>query len=430
MKRIILVVLLALLILPVLSSTKNLYVVEVEGEIGLATQRVIDNAIDKANTDGTALIIEIDTPGGRGDVMKDIIKKMNSSTIPVVVFVSPEGSMAASAGTYIAMASNFVVMAPSTSIGACEPIMGYDPQSGKIMEAPEKVINYYTAYMRSLAEGHGRDPDVAEKFVTENLSLTPQSALEKGMIELQADDLQDFIEKADGMQLKGMEGRLNIVNAEIKIIEPSIKDKFIMTITDPNIAYFLITIGILGLFFGFTTPGWHVPETVGALCLGLGIIAQGYIGFNIGGFLLIGLGILFFVIELLTPTFGLFTIAGVLSFFFGSMFLFSTTGEVHWMVSREFFTNFRYLVLIVTFCVGAFFVFGISKALKLRKTKPTTGKEQMLGVRGTADTDIDPEGQIRARGERWNVYSDKKIERGERVEVIGVEGLKLKVKRE
>jgi len=428
MKKIILVLLLVFM-MPLVFSARTVYVVKLNGEIGVATERVIDNAIERANIDGVALIIEMDTPGGRGDAMMNIIKKIESSKIPVIVFVSPKGAIAASAGTYIAMASNLIAMAPGTSIGACEPILGYDPTTGEIMEAPQKTINFYSSYMRSLAESHGRNPDDAEKFVTENLSLTPKSALEKGLIELEAEDLQDLIEKADGMKLKGREGELNLKNVRVEYFETSFKDKFIMTITDPNIAYLLMTIGILGLIFGFTTPGWHVPETLGAVCLALGVIAQGYIGFNLGGFVLIGLGILFFVIELLTPTFGLFTIAGIASFFFGSMFLFSATGEVKWVIHREFFTQFRYLVILITVCVGIFFAFGLTKAMKLRKTKPTTGKEEMIGLVGIADTDIDPEGQILVRGERWNVYSDKKINKGEKVEVVDVDGLILKVKK-
>jgi len=428
MKKIILIVLLVLLI-PLVSSAKTVYVIKLEGEIGLASQQVVDKAVERANVDGAALIIEMDTPGGRGDAMMEIIKTIESSEIPVIVFVSPKGAIAASAGTYIAMASSLIAMAPGTSIGACEPILGYDPTTGQIMEAPEKTINFYSSYMRSLAESHDRNPDDAEKFVTENLSLTPKSALEKGLIELQADNLYDLIEKADGMKLKGREGRLDLKDVNIEILEASFKDKFILTITNPNIAYFLMTIGLLGLIFGFTTPGWHVPETIGAVCLALGIIAQGYIGFNLGGFILIGLGILFFVIELLTPTFGLFTIAGIASFFFGSMFLFSAAKDVEWVISREFYTQFRYLVLIITICVALFFIFGLSKAIKLRRTKPTTGKDEMLGIIGTADTDIDPEGQILVRGERWNVYSDEKINKGEKVEVIYMDGLTLKVKK-
>jgi len=429
MKKIVILTVLLLLLVPWISSTKTVYVTKLEGEVGLATQQMIDKAVGRANIDGTALIIEMDTPGGRGDAMMEIIKTIDSSKIPVIVFVSPKGAIAASAGTYIAMASNLIAMAPSTSLGACEPILGYDPTTGQIMEAPEKTINFYSSYMKSLAESHGRDPDIAEKFVKENLSLTPKSALEKGMIDLQADNLYDLIKKADGMKLKGMEKRLDLKDANIKTLEVSFKDKFIITITNPNIAYFLMTIGILGLIFGFTTPGWHVPESIGAVCLALGIIAQGYIGFNLGGFILIGLGILFFVIELLTPTFGLFTIAGIASFFFGSMFLFSATKNVEWVINREFFTQFRYLTIIITICVALFFVFGLSKAIKLRKTKPTTGKEEMLGIVGKADTDINPEGQILARGERWNVYSDERINKGEKVEVTDVDGLTLKVKK-
>jgi membrane-bound serine protease (ClpP class) len=369
--------------------------------------------------------------------MMRIIQLIDQSQIPVIIYVAPQGAIAASAGTFISMGAHLVVMAPGTSIGACEPIIGYDPTTGQIQEAPDKYKKFYAGVMRSLAEPHGRDADLAEKFVTENLTLTTEEALETGMIDLIASDVEELLEKTEGMQTRGpVFGEivtLNLSGADIVEVELGLTERILSVITNPNIAYLLLMVGIYGLIFGFLSPGWHVPETIGAICLILAIISFGYVNLNVGGIILILAAFVFFIIEVVTPTFGLFTFAGAVCLIFGSLMLFRTgvgeAGTIDRFVSREWYEQFRYMVITIAGFSVLFFGFGIYKAVRLRMTKPKTGGEELLGMVGVADEDLDPEGQIKIRGERWMAEARQKIKKGEKVKVIGRKGLLLIVEK-
>ena len=413
--------------------------VNIKAEINPSTERIFEDAIKEAvSQNASALIIQLDTPGGAGDSMMHIIQLIDQSQIPVIIYVAPQGAMAASAGTFISMGAHLVVMAPGTSIGACEPIIGYDPTTGQIQEAPEKYKKFYAGVMRSLAESHGRDEELAETFVTENLTLTAVEALEAGIIDVIAQDVYEVLEKADGMETRGpVFGEvitLELSGAEIVEIELGTTEKILAVITNPNIAYLLLMVGIYGLVFGFLSPGWHVPETIGAICLILAIIAFGYVNLNVGGIILIIAAFVFFIIEVATPTFGLFTFAGAVCLFFGSLMLFRVgmgdMGGIDRFVSREWYVQFRYIAITIAVFSILFFGFGMYKALRLRLTKPKTGGEEMLGLVGTADEELDPEGQIKIRGERWKAEARTKIKKGEKVRVVGRDGLLLIVERE
>ena len=412
--------------------------VNIKAEINPSTERIFEDAIKEAvSQNASALIIQLDTPGGAGDSMMHIIQLIDQSQIPVIIYVAPQGAMAASAGTFISMGAHLVVMAPGTSIGACEPIIGYDPTTGQIQEAPEKYKKFYAGVMRSLAESHGRDEELAETFVTENLTLTAVEALEAGIIDVIAQDVYEVLEKADGMETRGpVFGEvitLELSGAEIVEIELGTTEKILAVITNPNIAYLLLMVGIYGLVFGFLSPGWHVPETIGAICLILAIIAFGYVNLNVGGIILIIAAFVFFIIEVATPTFGLFTFAGAVCLFFGSLMLFRVgmgdMGGIDRFVSREWYVQFRYIAITIAVFSILFFGFGMYKALRLRLTKPKTGGEEMLGLVGTADEELDPEGQIKIRGERWKAEARTKIKKGEKVRVVGRDGLLLIVER-
>ena len=412
--------------------------VNIKAEINPSTERIFEDAITEAvSQNASALIIQLDTPGGAGDSMMHIIQLIDQSQIPVIIYVAPQGAMAASAGTFISMGAHLVVMAPGTSIGACEPIIGYDPTTGQIQEAPEKYKKFYAGVMRSLAESHGRDEELAETFVTENLTLTAAEALEAGIIDVIAQDVYEVLEKADGMETRGpVFGEvitLELSGAEIVEIELGTTEKILAVITNPNIAYLLLMVGIYGLVFGFLSPGWHVPETIGAICLILAIIAFGYVNLNVGGIILIIAAFVFFIIEVATPTFGLFTFAGAVCLFFGSLMLFRVgmgdMGGIDRFVSREWYVQFRYIAITIAVFSILFFGFGMYKALRLRLTKPKTGGEEMLGLVGTADEELDPEGQIKIRGERWKAEARTKIKKGEKVRVVGRDGLLLIVER-
>ena len=420
------------------AEQKQVYLVNIKAEINPSTERIFEDAIKEATSaDALALIVQLDTPGGTGDSMMRIIQLIDQSQIPVIIYVAPQGAIAASAGTFISMGAHLVVMAPGTSIGACEPIIGYDPTTGQIQEAPDKYKKFYAGVMRSLAEPHGRDADLAEKFVTENLTLTTEEALEAGMIDLIASNVDELLEKTEGMQTRGpVFGEivtLHLSGADIVEVELGLTERILSVITNPNIAYLLLMVGIYGLIFGFLSPGWHVPETIGAICLILAIVSFGYVNLNVGGIILILAAFVFFIIEVATPTFGLFTFAGAVCLIFGSLMLFRTgvgdTGTIDRFVSREWYEQFRYMVITIVGFSVLFFGFGIYKAVRLRMTKPKTGGEEILDMVGVADEDLDPEGQVKIRGERWRAEATQKIKKGEKVKVIDRKGLLLIVEK-
>ena len=420
------------------AEQKQVYLVNIKAEINPSTERIFEDAIKEATSaDALALIVQLDTPGGTGDSMMRIIQLIDQSQIPVIIYVAPQGAIAASAGTFISMGAHLVVMAPGTSIGACEPIIGYDPTTGQIQEAPDKYKKFYAGVMRSLAEPHGRDADLAEKFVTENLTLTTEEALEAGMIDLIASDVEELLEKTEGMQTRGpVFGEivtLHLSGADIVEVELGLTERILSVITNPNIAYLLLMVGIYGLIFGFLSPGWHVPETIGAICLILAIVSFGYVNLNVGGIILILAAFVFFIIEVATPTFGLFTFAGAVCLIFGSLMLFRTgvgdAGTIDRFVSREWYEQFRYMVITIVGFSVLFFGFGIYKAVRLRMTKPKTGGEEILDMVGVADEDLDPEGQVKIRGERWRAEATQKIKKGEKVKVIDRKGLLLIVEK-
>ncbi|MBU6998494.1 MAG: nodulation protein NfeD [Theionarchaea archaeon] len=420
-------------------QSKQVYLIKISAEINASTERVFEDAIVTAmSEDASALIIQLDTPGGAGDAMMRIIQLIDQSQIPVLIYVAPQGAIAASAGTFISMGAHLVVMAPGTSMGACEPIIGYDPTTGQIQEAPEKYKRFYAGVMRSLAESHGRDAALAEKFVLENLTLTADEALEAGMADVIASNLTEVLEKSEGMETRGpVFGEVQVLHlkdAEIVEIQMGLVDRILSVITNPTITYVLFMIGIYGLIFGFLSPGWHVPETLGAVCLILALIGFGYINLNTGGIILIIAACVFFVIEAATPTFGLFVSAGAVCVFFGSLMLFRVgvgdTETLSRFVSREWYVEFRYVVIAATIVTVTFFAFALYKVIKLRLTKARTGGEEILGMVGRAVEDLDPEGQIKIRGERWKAESRQKIKKGEKVRVIDRKGLLLIVEKE
>ncbi|ASJ01839.1 nodulation protein NfeD [Thermococcus profundus] len=416
-------------------SEKKVYVAKFEGVITSYSADQFSRYIDAAERgNAEALIIEIDTPGGSGEAMQEIIQRIKESTVPVIIYVYPPGAIAASAGTYIALGSHLVAMAPSTSIGACEPIMGYSA-NGSIVKAPEKIRNFYIAYIKSLAEASGRNMTAAEKFITEDLSLTPEEAMKAHVIEITAYDVNDLLKKANGMKTKiPVKGRgyvtLNFTDVKIVTLEPSFKDEVVRYISDPTVAYVLINIGILGLIFGFLTPGWHVPETVGAILLVLGLIGLGYFGYNAAGLILVFLSIIFFIAEALTPTFGLFTVAGVVTMVIGGILLFGGGNE--YLIQTSTFSTLRIIIIVITLLLGLFFAFGVAAVVRDRRRKAQTGKEEMIGEVGKVVQELNPEGMIKIRGELWKAESKTRepIKVGENVRVVGMRGLTLIVVKE
>ncbi len=426
---------LALLLPSVHAQNNVVYVAKVDGMITGYTVDQFDRYISEAEKNNAeAIIIELNTPGGRADAMQAIVTRIQNAKVPVIIYVYPSGGMAASAGTYIALSSHLIAMSPGTVIGACRPILGYG-QNGSIVEAPPKITNFYIAYLRELAKMSGRNETLAEEFITKDRSVTPEEALKYGVIEVIATNVDELLQKADGMETKipvAGKGRvtLHLKDAEVVYIEPSFRDTVVKYITDPTIAYILLNIGFIGLIFGFLTPGWHVPETIGAIMLVLGLIGLGYFGYSSAALILIVLAMIFFIAEALTPTFGLFTVAGVITFILGGIMLFSGNGG-EYLVTGETYSILRIAIIVTAVLLGLFFLFGAATVVKAHRKKPEAGREELVGQVGKVVEELDPEGVVKLHGELWKAESrdGSRIQVGDRIRVVEVRGLTLIVER-
>jgi membrane-bound serine protease (ClpP class) len=411
-------------------ESKVIYLAEIEGLIAGGTENQFEKLFSKSH-DAEAVIIVIDTPGGIATAMENIIKKIQESSIPVIIYVAPSGSQAFSAGTFILLSAHLAAMAPSTSIGACQPRM-INPATGLPETAPEKEIKAYTTYIKSIAEARGRNVTIAERFVTENLALSPQEALDAGVIEIVASDINDLLQKATNMTIKGtINGEtviLDFTDAKIITLDWNARDVFLNLITDPQIASLLLTIGILGLVFGFLSPGFHVPETVGAICIILGALGLAYIGVNIAGIILVALGILFFIIEALTPTFGFWTTAAIISLIIGIILI--PGSDAIYQMPSGWFVSFRIGSIIIAMTLGIFFAYGLTAAWRAKRKKPVTGRIAMIGKKGITTTRLNPRGQVKISGEIWNAESlEGPIPKNTEIVVSEKERLLLKVKK-
>jgi membrane-bound serine protease (ClpP class) len=398
------------------------FVAEVEGIINPATAKFIIESIDQAVKEGgQCLIIELDTPGGLMDSMRNIVKKMLGSPIPVIVYVGPGGARAASAGVFITMAANIAVMAPGTHIGAAHPVTLGEGKESKTMS--EKIVNDTVSYIKTIAKTRGRNVEWGENAVRKSVSITEEEALKLHVIDLVSPDLPDLLTKIDGRVVKfdGVTRTLLTKGVQPRSIKMSWRYKLLDTISNPTIAYILLMLGIYGIFFELSNPGAILPGVVGGIFLILAFYALQMLPVNFAGLALILFAIILFIAEIKVVSHGLLAVGGVISLFLGSMMLFESPTE-YMRVSLS--------VIIPAVLVSAgFFIFAVTKAIRARLTKPTTGMEGLIEEIGTASTSIAPEGKISIHGEFWNVTSDQKIEAGEKVRVIGVTNLKLKVKR-
>ncbi len=401
---------------------REVYVTSYSGIISPISSRFISSIIDEATKKGAyLLIIELDTPGGLDTSMREIVKKILNAEIPVVVYVYPKGARAASAGVFITLSAHIAAMAPGTNIGAAHPVslMG---KPDKTME--EKIVNDAVAYIRALAKDRGRNPDWAEKAVRESVSISSEEALRLGVIDLVAEDLHDLLEKIDGkrVDVQGKEVVLSTEGVSIKYVKMGFVDLILKYITNPNIAYILLFIGFYGIIGEFSHPGTILPGVVGVISLILAFIAFQALPINYGGIALIIFGVLLFIIEVFTPTFGAFTLGGLVSLVVGSLML--SKANVPFLK-----VSLRVILPMVT-TTFLFFVFAVGKAIKIQFKKPATGKEGMVGEVGVCKEDLDPYGIVLVHGELWRAEAlSPPVKKGEKVIVKEVEGLTVKVKR-
>ena len=400
------------------------FTIEVDAIINPATAKFIADSIDEATQQGAqCLIIQLDTPGGMLESTRVIIKKMLSSTIPIIVYVAPGGARAASAGVFITMAANIAVMAPGTHIGAAHPVTmgGGEGKENKTMT--EKIVNDTVAFVKNIAKTRGRNVDWAEKAVVKSVSITEDEAVKLNVVDFISPDLQSLLAKLDGrvVKLDGVTRTLQTKGVQPKPIEMSWRDRLLDIISNPTIAYILLMLGIYGIFFELQSPGAILPGVVGGIFLILAFYALQMLPVNYAGLALILFAIVLFIAEVKVMSHGLLAAGGVISLFLGSIMLFQSPVD-YMRVSLS-------VIIPAVMVSAAFFIFAVTRAIHARLKKPTTGMEGLVGEAGTAATSISPEGKVSVHGEFWNATSDQNIENGEKVQVIGVDHLKLKVKK-
>lgn len=409
------------------SSAKNIakeiLVLTVDGVINPPHAEYVIKGIKKAHEiKAEAIVIQLDTPGGLDTSMREIVKEILNSHIPVIVYVAPKGARAASAGAFITLSAHIAAMAPGTNIGAAHPVAMGGEKMDKTMQ--EKVANDAVAYIKSIAQQRGRNVEWAELAVRKSISSTETEALKKGVIDIVADDLQSLIKEINGKKVKTLIGEktLSTRDVVVKEIKMNFRERLLNFLSNPNIAYILLMIGIYGIIFELSNPGAIFPGVIGAISLMLAFYSLQTLPINYAAAGLILLGIILFMLELKFTSYGLLTLGGVICFVLGSIMLFDTANPV--------FKLSISIIIPVTIITALFFVLLIRLAYKAHKRKPVTGVEELIGLRGVAKTDIDNRGgMVMVHGELWQAISEREIKKEEKIIVEEVRGLTLKVRK-
>jgi membrane-bound serine protease (ClpP class) len=404
------------------ASLDEVYVARVEGIIAPSLAEFFVSAIRKAEDGGAhAIIFELDTPGGLDTSMRIIIKEILRSPAPVIIYVSPSGARAASAGAFITIAAHVAAMAPGTNIGAAHPVQMGGGEADE--EMTRKVENDAAAYIRGLAERRGRNATWAEDAVRKSVSATATEALRLKVIDVVAENRADLLAKIDGRTVETGAGKITLKTKAARIVEVemSFRDKILSVISNPTIAYILLILGMAGLYFELSTPGAVLPGVLGGICLILAFYAFQTLPINYAGLLLIILGVILFIAEVKVVSHGILTIGGIAALILGSLMLIDSPAP--------FLQISLSAILGVTAATTAFFVFAIGAVFRAHRRQPATGREGLVGQAGVARTRLNPDGLIFIRGEIWNATCGEGVEPGEQVQVTSVAGLKLKVKK-
>lgn len=394
------------------------FVIELEGTINPGAAMYVTRGLEKAAKKGARVaVLRLDTPGGLGSSMRTIIKAILNSQVPVAVWVGPRGAGAASAGVMITVAAHVAAMAPGTNIGAAHPVTAGGKDIGKTMS--EKVVNDMASYARGIAKEKKRNGEWVEKAIRESVSITSEEAVKKHVVDLIARDVDELLKKIDGrtVTVKGKKVVLKTAGLEKEYYHQGFRDRVLRTISDPNIAYILMMIGLAGLYFELSHPGAIFPGVVGGISLILAFYSFQTLPVNYAGLLLIVLAIIFFIAEVKVTSYGMLSLGGLISLTLGSIMLFDNV-----RVSLK-------LMMPTVALVGGFFVIVAALAFRAYKSKPKSGTEGLLGDVGLVKEKLDPEGLVFVHGEYWRAKADEAIDEEERVEVIGMEGLVLKVRR-
>jgi len=410
-------------------AAAHVNLIVVDATINPAVADFIRESINRSAQEGAqALIIELDTPGGLLNSTKSIVKDILGAPLPVIVYVSPSGAGAGSAGVFITMSGHIAAMAPGTTIGAAHPV----GSGGQNIEGDmrEKIENFTASFSETIAQRRGRNVEWAEKAVRESVSITEVEALQKKVIDLVATDVQDLLRKAEDRKvevgstkttlsftaLRAADGTVPVVTLEMRL-----KHKVLNILADPNIAYLLMMAGILGLYLEFSHPGTIFPGLTGGICLLLALTAFQVLPINYTGLLLILLGIGFLIAELFLPSFGILGVGGIVAFVLGSLFLFDTP-ESELAVDRS-------IIFTAALSVSAFMLFVGTLAVRTWRQKPTSGGEGLIGEVGEVRVRLAPRGKVWLHGEYWNAESDEEVEVGQKVQVVSRDHMVLRVRK-
>jgi membrane-bound serine protease (ClpP class) len=404
------------------ASPATVSLIELEGAITPVTARLVAGAIERAQAErAQALVLQLDTPGGLERSMRTIVQSILNAEIPIIVYVGPTGARAASAGVFITMAGHVAAMAPATNIGAAHPVA---VGGGADKEMIKKIESDAAAFARSIAADRGRNVEWAERAVRASVSATEREAVKLRIVDLVAESVGDLLAKVDGRSVKTVKGMVTLKtkDATVKRVEIRFRDRFLALITDPNIAYILMMVGMLGLFFELSNPGVILPGVIGGISLILAFFAFQSLPINWAGLLLILFGLVLLVAEIKVVSHGVLTIGGVVAMVLGSLMLYEAPE-----------TGFRISWLVILPTVGAtagLVALGLSYGVQALYRRPTTGATGMVGETGVVKRALAPEGQVLVEGELWRAVTETgAIGEGERVRVTGVKDLTLTVVR-
>jgi membrane-bound serine protease (ClpP class) len=400
---------------------ENVGLIKIKGAIGPATASYISRAIDLAGKrDDNCLILELDTPGGLVTSTEEIVQKFYASKVPIVVYVSPSGGSATSAGTFITMAADIAAMAPNTRIGAAHPVsMGLAGGEATNDVMLTKAESYVATFIKSIAEKRGRNVEWAESAVRQSAAITSEEAVKSNVVDFIAKDMPDLLRQLDGREVNGKE--LKTAGANIVEIPMSWGERLFQMLWRPEVMFILMLVAIYGIIGEINHPGAVLPGVVGAIALVLFLYMSTILPVNVAGIALIALAVILFVVDVYAPTHGVLTAGGVIAFFLGAVMLFNRAGPA-------FHLSLAYIIP-ATVITAAFFIFAVGAGLRAQWLPVRAGRETMLGKVVPALGHIDASsGKVFIEGEYWNAVSEVAVEKDQLVEVVGIEGLTLKVK--
>jgi len=412
---------------PGAAQGKQVNIITVKGIIDPFVARYVRQAIAASEAAGVeCLIIELDTPGGTDAAMRDIVQSIMNSQVPVVVYVAPQGARAASAGLFITMAAHVAVMAPGTNIGAAHPVGITAPLTGTL---ETKVTQDAVAYIRALAQERARNVEWVEEAVRNSVSITAAEALEKKVVDLLAPNTDELLKLLDGRKVvvAGREVTLETASVSTRKLKMSWADEALHALVNPDIAYILLSLGILGLIAEFYHPGAMLPGITGLICLILAFVAFGSLPVNWGGIALIVLAIVLFILDIKVAGFAL-SVGGGVAFIIGSLMLFSPWPSVSPVMPRVGVSP--WLIGLMTAAFVGFFLFVVSAVWRAQRARVRSGIDTVIGATGRATSDLNPVGTVLVKSEDWTAEAvEPPIHKGEKIVVVGREGIRLKVKK-